>query len=181
MNSFILYWGISRLTMFEVVSGEEWRDSAIHIHVSILPKPPLPSELAHNIEQFHVLYNRALLVIHFKYSSVYMTFPKSLTNSSQASLVAQTVTNLPAVQDMWIQSLHWEDPLEKEMATYSSFLAWKIPWTEEPGRRLQSMGLQRVGLDWVTNPSFLLLSNHKFIFLSLWVSLFYKFICIVSF
>ena len=74
-----------------------------------------------------MLYSRSLLVIHFKYSSVYMTFPKSLTNSSQASLVAQTVTNLPAVQDMWIQSLHWEDPLEKEMATYSSFLAWKIP------------------------------------------------------
>ena len=49
-----------------------------------------------------------------------------------------------------VRSLGWEDPLEKEMATHSSTLAWKIPWTEEPGR-LQSMGLQRVGHDWVTS------------------------------
>ena len=62
----------------------------------------------------------------------------------RASLVAQSVKNLPAVQEAWVQPLGWEDPLEKEMATYSSTLAWRIPWTEEPGR-LQSMGLQRVG------------------------------------
>ena len=61
-----------------------------------------------------------------------------------ASLVAQTVKHLPAMRETWVQSLGWEDPLEKEMATYSSTLAWKMPWTEEPGR-LQSMGLQRVG------------------------------------
>ena len=61
-----------------------------------------------------------------------------------ASLVAQLVKNLPAVQETWIQSLGWEDPLEKEMATHSSILAWRIPWMEEPGR-LQSAGLQRVG------------------------------------
>ena len=65
------------------------------------------------------------------------------------SLVAQTVKSLPAVQETQVQSLGWEDPLEKEMATHSSTLAWKIPWTEEPGR-LQSTGLQRVGHDWVT-------------------------------
>ena len=59
------------------------------------------------------------------------------------SLVAQTVKRLPAV---WVRSLGWEDPLEKEMATHSSTLAWKILWTEEPGR-LQSMGSQRVGHD----------------------------------
>ena len=63
---------------------------------------------------------------------------------SWASLVAELVKNLPAMQETWVQSLGWEDPLEKEMATYSSTLAWKIPWTEEPGR-LQSMGSQRVG------------------------------------
>ena len=63
-----------------------------------------------------------------------------------ASLVAQTVKHLPAMQETWIRSLVWEDPLEKEMATHSSTLAWKIPWTEEPCR-LQSMGLQRVGHD----------------------------------
>jgi len=51
---------------------------------------------------------------------------------------------LPALQEIWVQSLGREDPLEKEMATHSSILVWKIPWTEEPGR-LQSMGLQKVG------------------------------------
>ena len=58
------------------------------------------------------------------------------------SLVAQTVKRLPAMQGTWIQSLGQEDPLEKEMATHFSTLAWKIPWMEEPGR-LQSMGSQR--------------------------------------
>ena len=61
-----------------------------------------------------------------------------------ASLVAQTVKNLPAMQEIQVRSLGWEDPLEKGMATHSSILAWEIPWTEEPGE-LQSMGLQRVG------------------------------------
>ena len=60
------------------------------------------------------------------------------------SLVAQTVKRLSAMQEIWVRSLGWEDPLEKEMAAHSSILAWKIPWTEEPGR-LPSMGLQRVG------------------------------------
>ena len=63
-----------------------------------------------------------------------------------ASLVAQLVNNLPAMRETWVQSLGREDLLEKEMATHSSILAWKIPWMEEPGR-LQSMGLQRVGHD----------------------------------
>ena len=63
-----------------------------------------------------------------------------------ASLVAQMLKNLPAVQDTQVQSLSWEDPLDKEMATHSSVLAWKVPWTEEPGG-LQSMGSQRVGHD----------------------------------
>ena len=54
------------------------------------------------------------------------------------------VKNLPAMQETQVQSMNGEDPLEKEMATHSSILAWKIPWTEEPGK-LQAMGLQRVG------------------------------------
>ena len=62
------------------------------------------------------------------------------------SLVAQMVKNLPAMQETWVRSLGHEDPLDKEMATYSSILAWKILWTEEPGRQ-QSMGLQRVKHD----------------------------------
>ena len=59
---------------------------------------------------------------------------------------AQTVKNLPAMWETQVQTLGQEDPLEKEMATHSSTLAWKIPWTEEPGR-LQTMGSQRVGHD----------------------------------
>ena len=56
--------------------------------------------------------------------------------------MAQRVKCLPALREIWVQSLSWEDPLEKEMATHSSTLAWKIPWTEEPGR-LQYMGLAK--------------------------------------
>ena len=63
------------------------------------------------------------------------------TEEFKASLVSQMVMNLPAMQETWVQSLCWENPLEKEMATHSSILAWEIPWTEEPGR-LQSMGSQ---------------------------------------
>ena len=59
-------------------------------------------------------------------------------------LVAQMVKRLPTMRETWVRSLGREDPLEKEMETLSSTLAWKIPWTEEPGR-LQSLGLQKVG------------------------------------
>ena len=58
-----------------------------------------------------------------------------------ASLIAQMVKNLLAMQETWVRSLGWEDPLEKGMVTHSSILAWRIPWTEEPGG-LQSMGLK---------------------------------------
>ena len=61
-------------------------------------------------------------------------------------LVAQMVKRLPAMWETWVRSLGREDPLEKEMATHSSILAWKVLWMEEPGR-LQSMGSQRVGHD----------------------------------
>ena len=67
-----------------------------------------------------------------------------------ASLVAQTVKHLPAMQETWVQSLGWEDPLEKKMATHSSIPARKIPWMVEPGR-LQSMGLQRLRHNWATS------------------------------
>ena len=66
------------------------------------------------------------------------------------SLVAQWVKSLPAVRENHVWSLAWEDPLEKEMATHSSILAWRTPWTEKPGG-LQSMGSQRLGHDWVTS------------------------------
>ena len=63
-----------------------------------------------------------------------------------ASLVAQTVKNLPAMQETWVRFPNREDPLEKGMATHSSIVVWRIPWTEEPGR-LQPMRSQRVGHD----------------------------------
>ena len=66
--------------------------------------------------------------------------------SWEASLVALRIKCLPAMQGTWVRSLGWEDPLEKEMATHPSILAWRIPWTAETAR-LQSMVLQRVGYD----------------------------------
>ena len=62
----------------------------------------------------------------------------------RTSLMAQTVKRLSAMRETQVRSLGWVDPLEKEMAIHSRTVAWKVPWTEEPGR-LQSMGLQRVG------------------------------------
>ena len=69
-----------------------------------------------------------------------------------ASLVAQRLKRLPPVREAGVQSLGWEDPLEKEMVTNSSILAWRIPWTEKLGR-LQSTESQRVGHNGVTSPS----------------------------
>ena len=77
-------------------------------------------------------------------------FFKVNTNYYRASLVAQMVKNLPAMWETCVWSLSQEDPLEKGMATHSSILAWRIPWTEEPGE-LQSMVLQRVKHDWAPN------------------------------
>ena len=78
--------------------------------------------------------------------------------SSWSSLVAQTVKRLPAMQETRVQSLGQEDPLEKEMATHYSTLAWKFSWMEEPGR-LQSMRSQRVRYDWETSLHFTSLSQ----------------------
>ena len=92
-------------------------------------------------------------------SSDSRTFPyraKDIANFSQryinqdwTSLVAQMVRNLPVMWETWVQSLGQEESLEKGMATHSSILVWRIPWTEEPGG-LQSMGLQRIGHNWAT-------------------------------
>ena len=106
-----------------------------------------------------------------------------------ASPVAQTVKYLPAMQETQVWSLGQEDSLEKEMATHSSILYWRISWTEEPGR-LQSMGLQGVRHDWVNN-------THSYLFLCLsffivkggppefidrnkWDNAFERLICIMS-
>ena len=73
------------------------------------------------------------------------SFCKDISQIGLASLVAQRVKHLPAMQETHVRSLGWEDPLEKEMATLSTVLAWRIPWTEELGG-LQSTGSERVGL-----------------------------------
>ena len=70
----------------------------------------------------------------------------SYKTEKKKTLVAQTVKRLPIMRESWVRSLGWEDPLEREMETHSSTLAWKIPWTEDHGR-LQSTGSQRVGHD----------------------------------
>ena len=104
------------------------------------------------------------------------------------------VKRLPAMLETWVPSLGWEDPLEQEMATHSSTLAWKIPWTEEPGR-LQSMGPLRVGQDRATSfslravdywldcslPFGLSLLSPGHLYLLLPSSLFYLTLCEVAF
>ena len=95
-----------------------------------------------------VLYSAILRYLISKFDHLYRKFDPIiyLFINLTTSLVAQMVKHLPIMRETWVQSLGWEDLLEKEMATHSSILAWKIPWMEEPGR-LQSMGLQRVGRD----------------------------------
>ena len=88
-----------------------------------------------------------------------------------ASLVAQRLKFLPAVWETWVRSLGWEDPLEKEMATHSSTVAWRIPWMEKPGG-LQSTGLQRVEHDWVTSLTLNLISVSRSLFSSIFVCFF---------
>ena len=95
-----------------------------------------------------------------------------------SSLVVQMVKHLPAMQETWVPSLGWKDPLEKEMATHSSTLAWKIPWREEPSR-LQSMGSQRVRHDWVTSLHFIVdLQCVSFWYIAKWFSYIYIYIYI---
>ena len=80
----------------------------------------------------------------------FFSFLLSLTYTYHPNTVAQMVKNPPAMQETRVRSLGQEDPLEKGMATHSSILAWRIPWTEEAGG-LQSMGSQRVGHNWAIN------------------------------
>ena len=88
-------------------------------------------------------------MIHNILASIILTLLYNILSYFKGFLGGAVVKNLPTMQETGIQSLGWEDPLEKEMATHSSILAWEIPWTEETGR-LQSMGSQRVGHDLTT-------------------------------
>ena len=101
---------------------------------SVTQSCPCYANLLHHFKQFNS--HRQPLCIH--------TLAKQ-----GASLVAQTIKNPPVLWENQVWSLGWEDPLEKGTATHSGILAWRIPWTEEPGR-LQSWGSQRVGHAWAT-------------------------------
>ena len=105
------------------------------------------------------------------YRCAFASFPNYLGNISLslASLVAQRLKHLPPLRETRVWSLGWEEPLQKEMATHSSILAWRIPWMEKPGR-LQSMGSQRVWHDWATSLSLFSLQL-SFVF-TLWPSFF---------
>ena len=93
------------------------------------------------------LINNGVIVSRIQQSNLLLYIHVSLVVYIQeTSLVTQMVKHLPTMWETRVQSLGWKDPLEREMATHSSTLAWKIPWMENPGR-LQSMGLQRVGHD----------------------------------
>ena len=110
--------------------------------------------------------------VHKLWWQMFLTLPlatESFWKSSWTSLVAQMVKRLPTMWETWVQSLGREDLLENEMATHSSILAWKIPWTEEPGR-LQSMGSQKVGHDWATSLSFLAQRGEISDSLAIWYS-----------
>ena len=100
------------------------------------------SLLQHHSSKASVIQRSAFFMVQL--SLPYMTTGKTIALAIWILLVAQTVKSLPAMQETRVQSLGQEDLLEKEMATHSSILAWKIPWTEEPGG-LQSMGSLRVG------------------------------------
>ena len=108
----------------------------------------------------------------FHHISTWISQQYMKSSTFLASLEAQRLKRLPPMQATWVWSLGWEDPLEKEMATHASILAWRIPWTEELGR-LQSTGSQRVGHDWAISLSF-----HFSIFHCIYVAeLLYPFIC----
>ena len=102
------------------------------------------------------LKNDRMISVHFQGKPFSVTVIQVYTSTSNAdeaevewlaSLVAQRLKCLPAMRETWVWSLGREDPLEKEMATHSSILAWRVPWMEEPGG-LQSTGLQRVRHNW---------------------------------
>ena len=135
------FWSISQVMILFVVVGFFFTLS--------LPSSLYPSIHPPTIHHLSSTWNKR------NQSSLKSTFKRILGDCWGASLVVQMVKHLPAMWETQVRSLGREDPLEKEMATHSSTLAWKIPWMEEPGR-LRSMGLQRVGHDWATSFYFFL-------------------------
>ena len=140
-----------------VMDRETWRAAVNEVAKS---RKPLSNWTGLGGSSFSSFFRNLSAIFHSDCTSFYPTnsaqvFPflhvlLSICHCSffdRASLVAQTVKNLSAMRKTLVQSMAWEDPVEKEMATHSSILAWRIPWTEEPGG-LQSMRLQSVGHDW---------------------------------
>ena len=110
-----------------------------------LPDPGIEPSLLHWRQTLYCLNHQGGL------ETQTMSFLNTLSLGwSWASFIAQSVKNLPAMQETQVRFLGWEDPLEKEMATHSSILAWRIPWTEEPGR-LQSTGCPTKSWTWPSN------------------------------
>ena len=111
-------------------------------------KRAMPKNVQKTIQlcQFHMLEGLCSKIFNARHQQYLNQEIADVQAGFGTSLVAQTVKNLPTVQETQVQSLGWEDLLEKEMATHCSILVWKIPWMEQPGRLL-SMGLQRVGHD----------------------------------
>ena len=127
---------ILQLPQVILMTRQAWE--IFHEKISSLRKEPYFTNLHINLAQ--------------RRNNWYFYWINNHYHTQQASLVAQMVKNLPARQETWVWSLGWEDPLEEGMATHSSILAYRIPWTEEPGG-LQAMGLQRVRQDWATKDS----------------------------
>ena len=119
---------------------ESERTERLHFHFSLSALQVLGISL---IRKADILLKRIIVI--FSYLLV-----SSKVQHNRASLVTQTVKNLPAMQEIWVRSLDLKDPVEKGIANHTSILTWRNPWTEEPGG-LQSVGLQRVGQDRVTN------------------------------
>ena len=170
-KQFSMYWNLPHVTLsplkselWETVEGRGKLLTWVLLSGEMtLAAPGIPS-LRQNAQFYMsmqgsslVLFIYSLFFCNFfwsKHSKVFnVCFLYAFWHDMVASLVAQTVKRLPAMQETWVQSLGQKDPLEKEMAPHSSTLAWKIPRTEEPGR-LQSMGSQRVGHDWAISLSF---------------------------
>ena len=129
-------WGSNQGNIDPILSIRNERISTAGCSVDLL------GEWDENIRTSHYIYFHLIILnVCFLYYKVHVYY--------LVSLVAQMVKSLPTMRETWVWSLAREDPLEKEMATHSSILAWRIPWTEEPGR-LQSMGSQRVRQDWAT-------------------------------
>ena len=143
-----------------IVSGAQQSNSVIHIHIPILPQTPLLFKLSYNIEELYISFSfwasalakqtLASILLTYGVFSLHGWKEKSHHLNISCFPVGSGGKESACNAGDWVRSLGWEDPLEEGMATHSSILAWRIPWTEEPGG-LQSVQLWRVGHDWATN------------------------------